>query len=133
MNLNEDVEKKILRGEYSFIYLVSIRIVTLPASSKLTDFQSPEVLLKNTIFTRIFCNNDFQNHVSLVVVDKAHMIYVWGLVASGKSKNSSLMAAIRIKDYFVHHTEIFLLAFWGSMHPFLFYQQPVDRKQLNIY
>ncbi|EFP80654.2 uncharacterized protein PGTG_06610 [Puccinia graminis f. sp. tritici CRL 75-36-700-3] len=68
MNLNETVEQKILNGDYSFIYL------------------SPEVLLNNAIFTRIFFNETFQNRVSLVVVDEAHMIYVWGLVASGKSK-----------------------------------------------
>ncbi|OAV92051.1 hypothetical protein PTTG_09886 [Puccinia triticina 1-1 BBBD Race 1] len=68
MNLNEKVEKDILKGDYSFIYL------------------SPEVLLNNAIFSRIFYNETFQNRVLLVVVDEAHMIYVWGLVASGKSK-----------------------------------------------
>jgi hypothetical protein len=44
------------------------------------------VLLNNAIFARLFFNEDFQNRVLLVVVDEAHMIYVWGLVASGKSK-----------------------------------------------
>ncbi|OAV93804.1 hypothetical protein PTTG_08326 [Puccinia triticina 1-1 BBBD Race 1] len=68
MNLNEAVEGEILKGKYSFIYL------------------SPEVLLNNVIFSRIFYNKTFQDCVSLVVVDEAHMIYVWGLVASGKSK-----------------------------------------------
>lgn len=44
------------------------------------------MLLNNAIFSRIFYNEMFQERVSLVVVDEAHMIYVWGLVASGKSK-----------------------------------------------
>ncbi|OAV93795.1 hypothetical protein PTTG_27159 [Puccinia triticina 1-1 BBBD Race 1] len=69
MNLNKRVEKEILKGDYSFIYL-----------------KSPEVLLNNAIFSRIFYNEAFQDRVSWVVVDEAHMIYVWGLVASGKSK-----------------------------------------------
>ncbi|OAV96375.1 hypothetical protein PTTG_04047 [Puccinia triticina 1-1 BBBD Race 1] len=68
MNLNKTVEKDILKGVYSFIYL------------------SPEVLLNNDIFSRIFYNKTFQDQVSLVVVDESHMIYVWGLVASGKYK-----------------------------------------------
>ncbi|PLW47614.1 hypothetical protein PCANC_18677 [Puccinia coronata f. sp. avenae] len=89
-------------------YKKPIVLVLNPLDS-LGDNQSPEVLLNNAIFNRIFFNEDFQNRVSLVVVDEAHMIYVWGLVASGKSEK--LFSHGRHQDR----------------------GQPVDRKQLNVY
>jgi superfamily II DNA helicase RecQ len=61
--------------------------------SKNTDYyvllllkQSPEALLNNAIFREIYFDTTFQSCLSLVVVDEAHMVYVWGLVASGESK-----------------------------------------------
>ncbi|OAV91068.1 hypothetical protein PTTG_28114 [Puccinia triticina 1-1 BBBD Race 1] len=66
--LNAKEEQKIIRGDYSFVYL------------------SPEVFLNSEIFTRIFFNAEFQARLILMVVDEAHMIYMWGLVASGESK-----------------------------------------------
>ncbi|POV96776.1 hypothetical protein PSTT_15467 [Puccinia striiformis] len=52
-------------------------------------FCSPEAFLNNPIFTALFFNPTFQNRLALVVVDEGHMIYMWGLVASGKSKKLS--------------------------------------------
>ncbi|KAA1114734.1 ATP-dependent DNA helicase sgs1 [Puccinia graminis f. sp. tritici] len=71
MNLTPEIEKKIIRGDYGFIYL------------------SPEVLLNNPMFRRIFFHRQFQSKLILTVVDEAHMIYVWGLVASGLGKKIS--------------------------------------------
>ncbi|KAI7933567.1 hypothetical protein MJO29_016801 [Puccinia striiformis f. sp. tritici] len=68
MNMTPDTEKGIMRGDYAFIYL------------------SPEVLLNSSLFHRIFFSLGFRNRLILAVVDEAHMVYVWGLVASGKSK-----------------------------------------------
>ncbi|OAV87768.1 hypothetical protein PTTG_11225, partial [Puccinia triticina 1-1 BBBD Race 1] len=47
---------------------------------------SPEAFLNSEIFRDIYFNPKFQSRLSLVVVDEAHMVYVWGLVASGESK-----------------------------------------------
>ncbi|KAI7934516.1 hypothetical protein MJO28_016943 [Puccinia striiformis f. sp. tritici] len=63
MNLNE-----IMDGKYAFIYL------------------SPEVLLNNSLFDELFFNSKFRDPLILTVVDEAHMVYMWGLVASGKAK-----------------------------------------------
>ncbi|EHS63770.1 uncharacterized protein PGTG_21736 [Puccinia graminis f. sp. tritici CRL 75-36-700-3] len=60
--------KQIIAGEFEFVYL------------------SPEALLNNPIFHDIYFDTTFQSRLSLVVVDEAHMVYVWGLVASGESK-----------------------------------------------
>jgi superfamily II DNA helicase RecQ len=48
--------------------------------------QSPEVFLNSSLFTNLFFSKDFQNMLALIVIDKAHMIYLWGLVASKQSK-----------------------------------------------
>ncbi|KAI7955221.1 hypothetical protein MJO28_005621 [Puccinia striiformis f. sp. tritici] len=71
MTLNEAMAARIINGEYSFVYM------------------SPEAFLNNPIFTALFFNPTFQNRLALVVVDEGHMIYMWGLVASGKSKKLS--------------------------------------------
>jgi superfamily II DNA helicase RecQ len=51
--------------------------------------KSPEVLLNNAMFRRMFFDRQFQSKLVLTVVDEAHMIYVWGLVASGLGKKIS--------------------------------------------
>ena len=51
--------------------------------------QSPEVLLNKEMFTRIFFSQGFRERLALVVVDEAHIVYVWGLVASGQAKTLS--------------------------------------------
>jgi superfamily II DNA helicase RecQ len=49
--------------------------------------QSPEVFLNNSLFTNMFFTNQFQNILSLIVVDEVHMIFPWGLVASKPRKD----------------------------------------------
>ncbi|POW11538.1 hypothetical protein PSHT_08422 [Puccinia striiformis] len=59
---------QILKGAYAFIYL------------------SPEVFLNSHMFQRLFLKERFLSKVVLAVIDEAHMIYMWGLVASGSAK-----------------------------------------------
>ncbi|PLW28819.1 hypothetical protein PCANC_25193 [Puccinia coronata f. sp. avenae] len=68
MTLNFETVQKIKNGHYSFIYL------------------SPEVFLNSSLFTSMFFSSKFQKILGLIVVDEAHMIYLWGLVASKQSK-----------------------------------------------
>ncbi|KAI7948774.1 hypothetical protein MJO29_010439 [Puccinia striiformis f. sp. tritici] len=68
MNLTDEVAREILQGKYSFIYL------------------SPEVLLNSSIFHDIFFDRDFRDRLISTVVDEAHMVFIWGLVASGRAK-----------------------------------------------
>ncbi|PLW28600.1 hypothetical protein PCANC_24607 [Puccinia coronata f. sp. avenae] len=71
LTFNQCVSDEILRGAYNFVYL------------------SPEIFLNNEMFTKLYFNTKFQERLVLTVVDEAHMIYSWGLVASGKAKKSS--------------------------------------------
>ncbi|KAA1123854.1 ATP-dependent DNA helicase sgs1 [Puccinia graminis f. sp. tritici] len=71
MNFDETIAAKILKAQYNFIYL------------------SPEILLNNQMFTDVYHNPKFQEHLVLTVVDESHMIYSWGLVANKKAKKSS--------------------------------------------
>ena len=93
MNLNSNIIQMILMGSFSFFYLVSLisiahkymhpkADVCLPPSS-----QIPEVFLNNSLFTDMFFTKKFQNILSLIVVDEAHMIFLWGLVASKPRKD----------------------------------------------
>ncbi|OAV91522.1 hypothetical protein PTTG_04081 [Puccinia triticina 1-1 BBBD Race 1] len=82
MTLNLETVKKIKRGLFSFIYL------------------SPEVFLNSSLFTEIFFSNEFQDILLLIVVDEAHMIYLWGLVASKKSKTLIIFARHKDKAMF---------------------------------
>ncbi|PLW47821.1 hypothetical protein PCASD_04321 [Puccinia coronata f. sp. avenae] len=82
INLTQDVlddalAKRIISGAFEFVYL------------------SPEALLNNRIFRGVWFNPMFQSRLSLVVVDEAHMIYEWGLVANGQSKSLSSHARHR--------------------------------------
>jgi superfamily II DNA helicase RecQ len=70
-NFTCEVAANIKMGKYNFIYL------------------SPEVFLNNENFTEIYHDLAFQDCLVLIVVDKAHMIYSWGLVARKESKTSS--------------------------------------------
>ncbi|OAV94630.1 hypothetical protein PTTG_05157 [Puccinia triticina 1-1 BBBD Race 1] len=78
MNMTQQTVDEIMRGDYAFIYL------------------SPEVLLNSSLFHRIFFSAGFRNRLVLVVVDEAHMIYVWGLVANGKAKK--ILSHLRHQD-----------------------------------
>ncbi|KAA1126410.1 ATP-dependent DNA helicase sgs1 [Puccinia graminis f. sp. tritici] len=79
MVLTEELAEEIKRGDYAFVYL------------------SPEVFLNNSLFTDLYFSNEFQSRLVLIVIDEAHMIYVWGLVESGKAKFLSVRD--RLQDY----------------------------------
>ncbi|OAV92503.1 hypothetical protein PTTG_01171 [Puccinia triticina 1-1 BBBD Race 1] len=64
-------------------------ILVLNPLDSLGDNQSPKVLLNNSMFRRIFFDHQFLSKLVLTVVDEAHMIYVWGLVASRLGKKIS--------------------------------------------
>ncbi|PLW07113.1 hypothetical protein PCANC_28466 [Puccinia coronata f. sp. avenae] len=70
LTFTRSVANEMLHGKYTFVYL------------------SPEVYLNNDLFTEIYQNTRFQERLVLTVVDEAHMIYSWGLVAGGKAKKS---------------------------------------------
>jgi superfamily II DNA helicase RecQ len=55
--LNPMEARKMKRGEYKFVYV------------------SPEIFLNSQIFTRLYFLPEFQNCLSLVVVNEAHLIY----------------------------------------------------------
>ncbi|OAV85941.1 hypothetical protein PTTG_10406 [Puccinia triticina 1-1 BBBD Race 1] len=78
MNLTPKIEAQVVRGGFGFFYL------------------SPEVLLNNGMFQRVFFDCKFQSKLVLTVIDKAHMVYVWGLVASGLGKKIS--SHMKIQD-----------------------------------
>ncbi|KAH9808180.1 P-loop containing nucleoside triphosphate hydrolase protein [Melampsora americana] len=61
----------ILAGKYQFVYL------------------SPEIFLNSPLFIKLYFNEEFQNRLVLKVVDEAHLIYSWGLVASGLARRSA--------------------------------------------
>ncbi|OAV85953.1 hypothetical protein PTTG_30172 [Puccinia triticina 1-1 BBBD Race 1] len=82
MTFTRKVADKIIKGDYSFVYL------------------SPEVFLNNGLFNYVFYKKQFQDRLALVVVDEAHMIYLWGLVAKGKSKRSSSHARTQDRGIF---------------------------------
>ncbi|PLW46600.1 hypothetical protein PCASD_07374 [Puccinia coronata f. sp. avenae] len=71
MEFNGKTAAQIRAGAFNFIYL------------------SPEVFLNSPLFRDVFYNNEFQDWLALIVIDKAHMVYLWGLVNSGKAKDSS--------------------------------------------
>jgi len=80
-----------IAGVYSFVYLVRSRFQSsVKVWNKFiwchSDLQSPEAFLNNQLFRDVYFNPIFQSRLSLIVVDEAHMIYVWGLVAKGRSK-----------------------------------------------
>ncbi|POV97755.1 hypothetical protein PSHT_14385 [Puccinia striiformis] len=68
MMLNREVIQKIKSGYFGFVYL------------------SPEVFLNNNLFTEMFFSHEFQKILALMVIDEAHMVYLWGLVTSKAAK-----------------------------------------------
>ncbi|KAA1085602.1 ATP-dependent DNA helicase sgs1 [Puccinia graminis f. sp. tritici] len=69
------VAKEIMEGVYNFVYL------------------SPEIFLNSKLWDSVYFSSEFQKRLGLVVVDEAHMIYIWGLVESsnGTKKYSILV------------------------------------------
>jgi hypothetical protein len=62
LNFNQRTANEIADGNYQFIYM------------------SPEIFLNNKIWDDVYFSLALQNRLSLVVIDEAHMIYIWGLV-----------------------------------------------------
>ncbi|KAA1110508.1 ATP-dependent DNA helicase sgs1 [Puccinia graminis f. sp. tritici] len=73
LTFNPVTAAEIQKGVYQFVYL------------------SPEIFLNSKLFKSIYFSSEFQNRLALVVVDEAHMIYIWGLVESSTAKH--LMSA----------------------------------------
>ncbi|KAH9823519.1 P-loop containing nucleoside triphosphate hydrolase protein [Melampsora americana] len=67
----DNVYHGIMRGVYQFIYL------------------SLEIFLNSPLFTKLYFNPLFQNCLILKVVDEAHLIYYWGVVANGDAQQMS--------------------------------------------
>ncbi|KAA1068556.1 hypothetical protein PGT21_020990 [Puccinia graminis f. sp. tritici] len=68
MTFNHETVKQIKEGCFSFVYL------------------SPEVFLNNSLFEEMFSSSEFQNLLSLIVVEEAELMYWWSLVASKQDK-----------------------------------------------
>ncbi|KAI7942920.1 hypothetical protein MJO29_012764 [Puccinia striiformis f. sp. tritici] len=80
MNFDQDISSAILNGDYNFIYL------------------SPEIYLNSRSFDQIYFSPEFQNRLATIVIDEAHMIYIWGLVESSTSKTNTSVHR-RHEDY----------------------------------
>ncbi|KAH9442677.1 hypothetical protein Pst134EA_031647 [Puccinia striiformis f. sp. tritici] len=68
MNFDANTSADILTGYYNFIYL------------------SPEIYLNSKSFDHIYFSPTFQNRLATIVIDEAHVIFIWGLVESSTSK-----------------------------------------------
>ncbi|KAA1131707.1 ATP-dependent DNA helicase sgs1 [Puccinia graminis f. sp. tritici] len=79
MNFNQEVANEISNGVYQFVYM------------------SPETFLNNKIWEAVYFSRKFQNRLALIVVDEAHMIYIWGLVESGHGKKAAAIL-LRFQD-----------------------------------
>ncbi|EFP92570.1 uncharacterized protein PGTG_18702 [Puccinia graminis f. sp. tritici CRL 75-36-700-3] len=80
LTFNPETAADIQKGVYQFVYL------------------SPEIFLNSKLFESIYFSTEFQNRLALVVVDEAHMIYIWGLVESSTAKHLT-SAHFRHEDY----------------------------------
>ncbi|EHS63911.1 uncharacterized protein PGTG_20892 [Puccinia graminis f. sp. tritici CRL 75-36-700-3] len=79
LNFNQKTAIDIANGVYNFVYM------------------SPETFLNNKIWDAVYFSSKFQNRLALVVIDEAHMVYIWGLVASGQGKKAAAIL-IRYQD-----------------------------------
>lgn len=77
-NCTKETCDAIIHGKYNFVYV------------------SPEIALTNDVFDQMWRDARFQARLILKVVDEAHMIYEWGLVASGQVKR--LASHTRVQD-----------------------------------
>jgi superfamily II DNA helicase RecQ len=71
LTFNEQTAKEILIGDYQFVYL------------------SPEIFLNSKMFQDLYYSSTFQNRIALIVIDEAHMIYIWGIVESGPAEKQT--------------------------------------------
>ncbi|KAI7938996.1 hypothetical protein MJO28_014575 [Puccinia striiformis f. sp. tritici] len=80
LTFNLQTAKEISNGDYQFVYL------------------SPEIFLNSKQFETGYYSPIFQKRIALIVVDQAHMIWIWGLVESG-APGKSISAHFRHEDY----------------------------------
>jgi superfamily II DNA helicase RecQ len=80
LTFNLQVACKIQQGAYNFVYL------------------SPEIFMRNKLWDQIYFSLEFKERLSLVVVDKAHMIYIWGLVDRSHGRSCSITMIVRHED-----------------------------------
>ncbi|KNE98931.1 hypothetical protein PSTG_07776 [Puccinia striiformis f. sp. tritici PST-78] len=80
LTFNLQTAKEISNGDYQFVYL------------------SPEIFLNSKQFETGYYSPIFQKRIALIVVDQAHMIWIWGLVESG-TPGKSISAHFRHEDY----------------------------------
>ncbi|KAI7951809.1 hypothetical protein MJO28_007493 [Puccinia striiformis f. sp. tritici] len=80
LNSNKKTAADITKGVYQFVYL------------------SPEIYLNNKLWDKLYFSTQFQNWLGLIVVDEAHMIFIWGLVQSCKGTTKTFAVHIRHED-----------------------------------
>ncbi|PLW11430.1 hypothetical protein PCANC_21279 [Puccinia coronata f. sp. avenae] len=73
LNFNKKAADNISNSVYQFVYM------------------NPEIFLNNKMWEDVYFSLAFQNRLGLIVVDEAHMIYIWGLVKSGPGKHLASM------------------------------------------
>ncbi|OAV85651.1 hypothetical protein PTTG_30366, partial [Puccinia triticina 1-1 BBBD Race 1] len=80
LNFNKQTAEDISKGVYQFVYL------------------SPEIFLNSKLWEEVYFSSEFQNRLGLVVVDEAHMIYIWGLVESRPGRHLATILS-RLEDF----------------------------------
>ncbi|KNF02631.1 hypothetical protein PSTG_04227 [Puccinia striiformis f. sp. tritici PST-78] len=75
LNFNKKTAADIAKGVYQFFYL------------------SPKIYLNNKLWDELYFSTGFQYRLASIIVDEAHMIFIWGLVQSCKGKNTFAMHA----------------------------------------
>ncbi|KAA1067813.1 ATP-dependent DNA helicase sgs1 [Puccinia graminis f. sp. tritici] len=75
LSFNRKTAEEISDGVYQFVYL------------------SPEIFLNSKLFRKVYYSSVFQNRLALIVVDEAHMIYIWGLLLFRNDKPLLLLSA----------------------------------------
>ncbi|KAA1076521.1 ATP-dependent DNA helicase sgs1 [Puccinia graminis f. sp. tritici] len=78
LTFNKTVANKIQKGDFNFVYL------------------SPEIFMNNKMWDSVYFSSEFQERLALVVVDEAHMIYLWGLVERDGRRTASIF--VRLED-----------------------------------
>jgi hypothetical protein len=93
LKFNQQTTIDILNGSYNFVYM------------------SPENFLKSKDWDVVYFSRNFQNWLSLMVIDEAHMVYIEGLVASKQGKTAAAipLQCTRILRSFGHLMRILVL------------------------
>ncbi|OAV99991.1 hypothetical protein PTTG_01406 [Puccinia triticina 1-1 BBBD Race 1] len=78
LSFNKQVAEDIRNGIHNFVYL------------------SPEIFLNSKLWDSVYFSTEFQQRLALVVINKAHMIYLWGIVESNGRR--ALVIFVRLED-----------------------------------